>query len=152
MHDTYPPSHPLIEVIAGFSAGIASTLVAHPLDVIKTRIQSESAIMLIREERRTCVFMPTLVDKGPSPQFGNSLRLVQDIIRNEGIRTGFYRGLSPNLLGNSISWALYFLWYGKIKSVLAVVHGERNSLSYYDFFLASGTAGTTCSKSTNFLQ
>jgi solute carrier family 25 folate transporter 32 len=31
----------LVETIAGFSAGIASTLTAHPLDVIKTRLQSK---------------------------------------------------------------------------------------------------------------
>ena len=30
---------PLIESIAGFVAGVASTLVAHPLDLIKTRLQ-----------------------------------------------------------------------------------------------------------------
>lgn len=34
-----PLPHPLIETIAGFLAGIASTLVAHPLDVLKTRLQ-----------------------------------------------------------------------------------------------------------------
>ncbi len=31
--------HALIETIAGFLAGVASTLVAHPLDVLKTRLQ-----------------------------------------------------------------------------------------------------------------
>ena len=31
----------LIEGVAGFTAGVASTLAAHPLDVIKTRLQRE---------------------------------------------------------------------------------------------------------------
>lgn len=29
----------LVESIAGLSAGLASTLIAHPLDLIKTRLQ-----------------------------------------------------------------------------------------------------------------
>lgn len=38
-HNGLPPS--VIETIAGFTAGIISTLAVHPLDVIKTRLQGE---------------------------------------------------------------------------------------------------------------
>jgi solute carrier family 25 folate transporter 32 len=31
----------LIETLAGFSAGVAATLVVHPFDVLKTRLQRE---------------------------------------------------------------------------------------------------------------
>lgn len=37
---------PLIDTIAGFFAGIASTLVGHPLDVVKTRLQSKPHLRL----------------------------------------------------------------------------------------------------------
>ena len=53
----------------------------------------------------------------------------------------FYRGLVPNLVGNSVSWALYFLWYDKVKNGLSAYHGAENDLSYYDYFVASGAAG-----------
>ncbi|KAI4281146.1 MAG: hypothetical protein L6R35_005724 [Caloplaca aegaea] len=33
---------PVIETLAGFFAGVASTLAAHPLDVLKTRLQAAS--------------------------------------------------------------------------------------------------------------
>ncbi|KAL8791441.1 MAG: hypothetical protein Q9213_000057 [Squamulea squamosa] len=119
---------PLVETVAGFLAGVASTLVAHPLDVLKTRLQ---------------------VDRASSSQAGTSLRLVQGIFKNEGITRGFYRGLTPNLAGNSISWALYFLWYSRIKVALQTYHVTGNGLSYYDFFLASGVAGALTAICTN---
>lgn len=61
----------------------------------------------------------------------------------EGAVTAFYRGLSPNLLGNSVSWALYFVSYDRLKSGIQAYHGRSYRLSYYDFFLASGAAGIT---------
>ncbi|KAI4269615.1 MAG: hypothetical protein L6R38_007413 [Xanthoria sp. 2 TBL-2021] len=123
-----PLPHPLIETIAGFLAGIASTLVAHPLDVLKTRLQ---------------------VDRASSSHAGTSLRLVKNILKNEGTAKGFYRGLSPNLAGNSISWALYFLWYSRIKAGLQAYYANGIGLSYHDFFLASGFAGALTAVCTN---
>lgn len=75
------------------------------------------------------------------------MRLAQSIIQNEGVSKGFYRGLSPNLIGNSVSWALYFFWYSRIKSALGQYHASNGVLSYYDYFLASGTAGTLLARS-----
>ncbi|KAL9075100.1 MAG: hypothetical protein Q9161_001785 [Pseudevernia consocians] len=119
----------LIEAFAGFVAGIASTLVAHPLDVIKTRLQ---------------------VDRESPSQLGGSLRLVQRIVRNEGTINALYRGLTPNLAGNSLSWALYFVCYDGIKHGIRSYRGlENGGLSYYDFFIASGSAGVLTAVATN---
>ena len=41
-----------------------------------------------------------------------------------------------------MSWALYFVGYDKLKSGIQAYHGRSYRLSYYDFFLASGAAGT----------
>jgi hypothetical protein len=35
---------PLIETIAGFTAGLATTAVVHPLDLIKTRLQGKMTL------------------------------------------------------------------------------------------------------------
>ncbi|SLM35754.1 mitochondrial folate carrier protein [Lasallia pustulata] len=61
----------------------------------------------------------------------------------------FYRGLTPNLIGNSVSWALYFWWYSNIKDALNAYHGPERGLSYYDYFIASGAAGALTAICTN---
>lgn len=83
-----------------------------------------------------------VVDRTSSTQLGGSIRTAQNIIRsNEGAVKALYRGLTPNLVGNSVSWALYFVCYDKCKHGLHIFHGRNALLSYYDFFLASGAAG-----------
>ncbi len=62
-------------------------------------------------------------------------------MQNEGNLRALYRGLSPNIIGNSVSWALYFAWYGKIKDGLYAYHGSQKELSSLDYFVASGIAG-----------
>lgn len=100
MPRVYPPiegrqpsvsiSPSLVESVAGFTAGIVSTLVVHPFDVVKTRLQ---------------------VDPSNRSRAGDSWRIVKHIVSKEGWSSGMYRGLTPNMVGNSVSWALYFLWY-----------------------------------------
>ncbi|KAL2367513.1 mitochondrial folate carrier protein Flx1 [Blastomyces gilchristii SLH14081] len=131
MNDNHGLSPSVVETIAGFTAGISSTLAVHPLDVIKTRLQ---------------------VDRFSSSRIGSSLRIARSIARHEGgIIAGFYRGLTPNLVGNSVSWGLYFLWYSNIKDTLHVLHGSRTEggLGSLDYFVASGVAGVLTAFLTN---
>jgi solute carrier family 25 folate transporter 32 len=53
------------------------------------------------------------------------------------------------MVGNSVSWALYFLWYANIKAVLARRHGEGGALTSLDYFAASAFAGVSTSALTN---
>ncbi|KAH0543344.1 hypothetical protein FGG08_002300 [Glutinoglossum americanum] len=117
----------LVETIAGLTAGVVTTLVVHPLDIIKTRLQGKYRF--------------------PLPQIPPQDALA--VSRNEGSIGAFYRGLTPNLVGNSVSWGLYFLWYGKIKEGLAEHYGSQGALSSLDYLLASGTAGTLTAIYTN---
>lgn len=121
-----PPS--LVEIVAGFSAGIFSTLAVHPFDVVKTRLQ---------------------VDQSTTAQVGGSVRIVREIARNEGYVNGFYRGLSPNIIGNSVSWALYFMWYGNIKDFIQATRGADSRLRASDYFIASGASGILTAVFTN---
>lgn len=125
-HAALPPS--LVEVVAGFSAGIVSTLAVHPFDVVKTRLQ---------------------VDQASNIQVGGSLKIARDLIRNEGFFNGYYRGLTPNIIGNSVSWALYFMWYGNIKDLIQAYRGPGSKLQSIDYFTASGASGILTAVFTN---
>jgi solute carrier family 25 folate transporter 32 len=93
------------------------------------------------------------VDRTPSSRVGGSLRVIREIFHHEGRLAAFYRGLMPNIIGNSSSWALYFLFYGNIKYIIedwrlrGTQNGgqqqqQRELLTSSDYFIASGSAGT----------
>jgi len=83
------------------------------------------------------------VDRTSSSRIGNSLRIIHRIYKTEGGLPAFYRGLAPNLIGNSTSWALYFMWYSSFKDAICTYRGrEEWMLTSSDYFLASGSAGT----------
>lgn len=147
---TLSPS--IVESAAGFTAGVVSTLAVHPFDVIKTRLQIEQhsqsrrggTLRIIQQIAGEAVY-------GPHPD--------RPIIGRKGwgkeqagIARAFYRGLMPNMLGNSISWGLYFMWYGNIKELVrATRHTSTGdeSLTSFDYFLASGSSGILTAVFTN---
>jgi solute carrier family 25 folate transporter 32 len=142
---TITPS--IVESTAGFTAGVASTLVVHSFDVVKTRIQLE---------------------QNAKSRIGTTWRVVQQIA-NEASQQGyhshgrarhwaqvvrsFYRGLMPNMVGNSFSWGLYFAGYGKVKDLIATTRGlhgkDREKLPSSDYFLAAGASGVITAIITN---
>ncbi|KAJ9661713.1 mitochondrial FAD carrier protein flx1 [Coniosporium apollinis] len=138
MTRVYPPietktqsnglSPSFVETVAGFSAGVIATLAVHPFDVLKTRLQ---------------------LDQTHRPQWGNSFHLMRNIVRDEGSYAALYRGLMPNMIGNSVSWGLYFLWYRNLKDVFQSWRGHNAHLTSLDYFLASGLSGVLTAILTN---
>lgn len=101
-------------MVAGLAAGGATTLVMHPLDLIKVRLQ---------------------VDEGKHG-FGYITNLVK---RTDSL----YRGIGPNLLGNTISWGLYFVLYNELVDRFVRDQDARQ------YMACAMTAGTTTSALTN---
>lgn len=134
----------LVESAAGFSAGVVSTLAVHPFDIVKTRLQIEQ-----NERSRP----------------GGSLRVMRRIaheggegkMKLGGVMQSFYRGLAPNMIGNSVSWALYFLFYQNVKDLIRAARSRTNpatklgkqELRSSDYFVASGLAGVLTAVLTN---
>jgi primary-amine oxidase len=112
----------IIESVAGFSAGVVSCLAAHPLDLLKNRLQLNTQT----RSRR-----------------GDSFRILRNVIKDEGGVKALYRGLWPNLLGNSLGWGLYFLFYGNLKALFQSRKREGEHLGSAEFFSASIVAGTS---------
>ena len=68
--------------------------------------------------------------------------MIREIAQNEGGISAFYRGLTPNIIGNSTSWGIYFLCYSNIKDILRRLNTSNGQeLRSSDYFAASGTAG-----------
>lgn len=84
---------PWTHVFSGAIAGTAASFANCPLDVIKTRAQASSKLVVISNTGRLKL-LPSL----------------QAIVRSEGIR-GLYRGLTPTMAGYAPSYALYFTLY-----------------------------------------
>ncbi|KAF2259581.1 mitochondrial carrier [Lojkania enalia] len=118
----------LVESLAGFSAGVISCLTVHPLDLLKNRLQLNTAT---------------------ASRPGDSIRIFRHVIRDEGGLRALYRGLWPNLLGNSLGWGLYFLFYGNLKDTMQRRRNHGEHLSSLEFFSASILAGLLTGACTN---
>lgn len=83
-------------LLAGVSGGVASTLILHPLDLMKIRFAVNDGI-------------------STRPSYNGVTHAMTQIFRDEGIR-GLYRGVTPNVWGAGAAWGLYFLFYNTIKT------------------------------------
>jgi len=75
-------------LVGGLAGGVASTIVCHPLDLLKIRYSANEG-----DSRR--------------PQYRSYWHATRSIVSSKG-PLALYQGLSPNLLGAALSWGLYF--------------------------------------------
>jgi len=127
-------------LIAGIAGGSVSTILLHPLDLVKVRLQ-------VNEE--------ALAWFGPKQQLSNAIRrrglvsTMKGIIRYEGI-VSLYNGLSPGLLASSISWGGYFFFYETFKNqLLELQKPNTERLGAFQTFSASCAASTVMIALTN---
>ncbi|XP_018441257.2 folate transporter 1, chloroplastic isoform X1 [Raphanus sativus] len=83
---------------AGGVAGFATVAAMHPLDVVRTRFQVNDG--------RGLSALPT---------YKNTAHALFTIARLEGLRGGLYAGFFPAVIGSTLSWSLYFFFYGRAK-------------------------------------
>ncbi|KAF9619226.1 hypothetical protein IFM89_005780 [Coptis chinensis] len=113
---------------AGAIAGFATVATLHPLDVVRTRFQ-------VNDGRVTNL-----------PLYRNTAHAIYTIARVEGFR-GIYAGFYPAVLGSTVSWSLYFFFYGRAKDRYS--KGGENKLSPGFHLISAAEAGGLVSLFTN---
>ncbi|GFY51272.1 hypothetical protein TNIN_386141 [Trichonephila inaurata madagascariensis] len=108
-------------LLAGVSGGVTSTLVLHPLDLLKIRFAVNDGQLLTR------------------PHYHGLGNAVSTILKEEGIQ-GLYRGVTPNCWGAGASWGFYFLFYNAIKTWM-LENGKQKTLGPGSHMLAAAEAG-----------
>ncbi|KAF8319013.1 mitochondrial carrier [Clavulina sp. PMI_390] len=117
---------------AGAGAGLVSSIITCPLDVIKTRLQAQKAA------------------RGRIDYLG-VFGLIKHIWLRDGVR-GYYRGLGPTILGYIPTWAIYFSVYDGLKRQGGEGYGEHHAVKSEAMALhisAAMTAGATSSLLTH---
>lgn len=130
-----------IEAISGLSAGFVTTMVMHPLDLIKVRLQLSS-----QTNTKPFALVKSIIDRIHKDAVLEALDITKRRAYGSVVRQ-LYRGIGPNLVGNLTAWSLYFLLYAEFKLRLS-----NNSLlpqSTFHYLGASSMAGISTSLLTN---
>lgn len=155
----YFPTPALDHAFAGIVAGAVATVCMNPLDLVKVQFQVDTSM------RKPGPSFPPSSSSSTSrwtalakrATGGNVVRdmglALREIVRRDGY-AGLYRGLSPNVVGNSASWGLYFLWYTMIKEYMAAPSsqdpkGKTKKLSPGQHLLAASESGAITALMTN---
>ncbi|KAK4148103.1 mitochondrial carrier domain-containing protein [Dichotomopilus funicola] len=97
----------LVETVAGLSAGSMATLIVHPLDIVKTRMQIYRTTLSTTTKTTSAATPPTTVS------------LIRSLVATDRPLAALYRGLTPNLLGNATSWASFFFFKSRLERAIA---------------------------------
>jgi len=108
-------------LFAGITGGVVSTLILHPLDLLKIRFAVDDGKVQNR------------------PQYRGLGHAFYSIFKQEGA-TGLYKGVSPNVFGAGAAWGSYFLFYNIVKTEMQGGDSKKQ-LSPGMHMLAASEAG-----------
>lgn len=140
------PVNPWVHFVAGGLGGMAGALFTSPLDVVKTRMQSDQLQSLLTESSRG---WKGNVFRTASRHVTETFHIIANIYRQEGPRA-LFKGLGPNLTGVVPARSINFFTYGLGKDFLTtrfVKPGEEPSSWIH--LAAAVNAGIVTSTATN---
>jgi len=88
-------------LIAGTLGGFTSTLILHPLDLLKVRF-------VVNEGKAS----------SGRPQYPNYWQAAKAIVKSNGGFAALYQGTVPNVFAAAVSWGSYFLLYNSVKNLM----------------------------------
>jgi len=115
-------------LVAGVSGGVVSTIMLHPLDLLKIRFAVNDGQVTHR------------------PQYQGLGNAISTIVKEEGVK-GLYRGVTPNVWGAGTSWGFYFFFYNGLKTWME--DGKEGCLGPGKHMLAAAEAGVLTLLMTN---
>ena len=125
------------DFLSGITAGSLSTLLLHPFDLIKTRMQMQHT------RGPAAAVTPSVVAPLSLP---SSLSTARALVLAEGWRA-LWKGLTPNLVGNTAAWGAYFFLYNHAKERLQQWRGRE--LRAGDFLACASVTGAAVQAVTN---
>jgi solute carrier family 25 carnitine/acylcarnitine transporter 20/29 len=95
--------------IAGILAGLLSSFVVSPVELVKIRMQTQNKLFMNNKKDDDIILDST---SQHMMIYKNELDCAQSMIRNEGWRVLFFHGLGTTIIREIPSFALYFVTYG----------------------------------------
>ncbi len=133
------------------TGGMATALLTSPLDVLRTRLQSDFYQLRLTPNRglrpSSTPASSFHVLRFSLLQFRETFQILYSIPRTEGWR-GLFRGLGPNLAGVVPASAIKFYTYGDCKRIISekLNHGKEAAWVH---IIAAATAGMATGTATN---
>ncbi|KAL4988227.1 mitochondrial carrier domain-containing protein [Aspergillus falconensis] len=133
-------------LVAGAAGGMATALLTSPLDVLRTRLQSDYYRSQLKS---TTISSHTRLSLARSfiQHFSETFEILFSIHRVEGWRS-LFRGLGPSLTGVVPATAIKFYAYGNCKRLYPEVFG-LNKDATLTHALSAATAGVVTGTATN---
>lgn len=129
---------------------MTSAVLTSPLDVLKTRLQSDfyqSQIAALRSARGISPSAPLSVPRSAFLHFSETFQILFSIHRVEGWRA-LFKGLGPNLIGVVPARAINFYAYGNGKRIISQQFNEGREAAWVHLS-AAASAGIITGTATN---
>ncbi len=134
---------PWVHFFAGGVGGMTGALFTCPLDVVKTRLQSDFYQARFANAKATS----SNPIKAAARHFGETFSIIYDVYKIEGTRA-LFKGLGPNLVGVIPARSINFFTYGLGKDFISNNFNDGKE-SPWVHLLAAANAGIVTSTATN---
>ncbi|KAM3432470.1 hypothetical protein MY4824_006547 [Beauveria thailandica] len=135
---------PWVHFAAGASGGLINSIVTSPLDVLRTRMQSDLYLTASPSSATSTTSSALRLASSPFRHIYETFETIGAIHRTEGWRI-LFRGLLPSLVGVVPAQAIKFYAYGNCKRLGARLLGrtENDTLVHAQAAVAAGIATAT---------
>ncbi|KAL2758371.1 hypothetical protein ACRALDRAFT_1029188 [Sodiomyces alcalophilus JCM 7366] len=133
-----------VHFIAGGIGGMTAATLTAPLDVLKTRLQSDFYQAHLKASRPTAALNPV---RAAAFHLRDTIQILASVYKLEGPRA-LFKGLGPNLVGVVPARSINFYTYGNGKRLIAE-YGNNGKEAAWVHLTAGVVAGIATSTATN---